>query len=65
MSKPVKIVLTVVIIFVFSGLFGAVAGIRTDAGHTTPGFLGIVFFALLIWALRRVWKKNDSTDKND
>ncbi len=63
MNKFSKIVITAVIIFVFIVLFGALTGIRGDAGQTTPGIFGLILFAGMFGAIKAVWKKGN--DKGD
>lgn len=62
MSKLAKVLITMVIIVVFIIIFGAIAGITSDAG-STPGILGLVVFAGMIAAVRAVWKSEDN-DQN-
>lgn len=68
MNQLSKIVITVVISAVFLLLFSLIMGVRSDAGASTPGIVGLALFAGLISALRAVWKKQDDNqddDKND
>ncbi len=58
LSKPYKIILTVVSIVVFVILTAVVTGIRTDAGYVTPGILGTILLMILVFVLRSIWKKN-------
>lgn len=62
MKKTSKIIVTIVAIVVFFFLFAVIVGVRGDAGHSTPGMLGLIAFAGLIGALKAVWKKNDNDD---
>jgi phosphotransferase system glucose/maltose/N-acetylglucosamine-specific IIC component len=39
-------------------LFAAIVGIRGEAGHKTPGILGLVVFAGMVGALKAIWKKS-------
>ena len=64
MSKLAKILVTVVVLFLFFLLFSAVVGTRTDSGHNTPGIFGLILFAGVIGAIRAIWKK-DSENNND
>lgn len=57
MSKLAKIVVTIIIVIVFSLLFSAISGMASDAGQETSGIFGLIVFAGLIGALRAVWKK--------
>ena len=57
MSKSAKVILTIVVVVLFIVLSAVITGIRSDAGNATPGILAIVLFALLIIALRTIWKK--------
>lgn len=64
MSKVSKVIVTIVIIVVFFFLFGAIVGVREDAGMKTPGMIGLIVFIGLIGAIKAVWKKDDdSKDK--
>lgn len=63
MEKGTKIILTIIIVFVFIVLSAVVTGIRNDAGAATPGIFGIILFAALIGGLRAVWKK-DKDEEN-
>ena len=63
MQKSTKVIVTIVAIVLFIILSAVITGIRSDAGHYTPGFLGIILAVALIGALRAVWKKKD--DNND
>ena len=65
MSKTAKILVTVLVIVVFIILFGAIVGVRSDAGHTTPGILGLIVFAGVIGAVRAIWKSKSSDDNAD
>ena len=60
MEKSTKIIVTIVIVIVFIAIFAAISGIRSDAGNATPGVLGLVVFAALIFGLRAIWKKSDN-----
>ena len=64
MSKLAKILVTVVVLFLFFLLFAAVVGSRTDSGQNTPGIFGLILFAGVIGAIRAIWKK-DSENNND
>ena len=63
MQKSTKVIVTIVAVVLFFILSAVVTGVRSDAGHSTPGFLGIILAFALIGALRAIWKKND--DNND
>lgn len=58
MSKASKIIVTIVIIVVFIFLYAIIVGVRSEAGNSTPGILGLVVFAGMIGAIRAVWKKD-------
>ena len=64
MQKTTKVIVTIVAIVLFIVLSAVVTGIRSDAGHSTPGFLAIVLLAALIGALRAIWKKSDGDNDN-
>lgn len=61
MKKSSKIIVTIVFIVVFIFLSAIVTGMRSDAGHSTPGIVGLILLAALIGGLTAIWKK----DKND
>ena len=66
MQKGSKILITVIAIVIFIALFAVLNGVRGDAGHSTPGVLGLILLAALIGALRAVWKKgNDESNGTD
>ena len=62
MNKLAKIIVTVVVVFVFFLLFGAVVGSRSDAGNQTPGPLGLILFAAVFFSVRAIWKKKKNDD---
>ncbi|MFR9527519.1 MAG: hypothetical protein SNI45_05535 [Rikenellaceae bacterium] len=64
MNKLSKVLITVVVIFVFLLLFGVIVVAREESGHSMPGFLGLIIFAGLIGALRALWKKKNNNDNN-
>lgn len=64
MNKLSKVLITVVVIFVFLLLFGVIVVAREESGHSTPGFFGLIIFAGLIGALRALWKKKNNNDNN-
>lgn len=63
MQKSTKVIVTIVAVVLFIILSAVITGIRSDAGHSTPGFLAIILFVALVGALRAIWKK--SNDNND
>jgi len=63
MQKSTKVIVTIVAVVLFFILSAVVTGVRSDAGHSTPGIFGLILFAALIGALRAIWKKKD--DNND
>lgn len=65
MNNFAKILVTIVALFVFFLLFGALVGIRSDAGQQTPGFLGLILFAALIGGIRAIWKSTKDTNKEN
>lgn len=64
MQKSTKVIVTIVAIVLFIILSAVITGIRSDAGHSTPGFLSIILLVALIGALRAVWKKSNDNDDN-
>lgn len=62
MEKTTKIIVTVVAIVLFIIPSAVITGVRSDAGHSTPGFLGIILVFALVGALRAIWKKNNNDD---
>lgn len=65
MNKFAKVLVTIGVVFLFFIVFGAIVGARSNAGHGTPGFIGLIIFAALIGALRAIWKKSKNDDNND
>lgn len=63
MQKSSKVIVTIVAVVLFFILFAVVVGVRSDAGHSTPGFFGFILAIALIGALRAIWKKKK--DNND
>lgn len=59
MKKTSKIIVTIVAIVLFIIIFAVIVGVRGEAGHSTPGMLGLIVFAGLIGALKAIWKKTD------
>ena len=64
MQKSTKVIVTIVAIVLFIILSTVVTGIRSDAGHSTPGFLAIILLVALVGALRAIWKKSNDNDDN-
>ena len=64
MQKTTKVIVTIVAIVLFIILSTVITGIRSDTGHSTPGFLSIILLVALIGALRAVWKKSNDNDDN-
>ena len=65
MNKLVKILMTIVILFVFFLLFGAVVGSQSAAGQQTPGILGLILFAAVFFSIRTIWKSNKNDGNNN
>jgi len=65
MSKTSKIVVTIVVVFIFIVLFAAISGSRSSAGMIGPGIFGLIVFAAMIGALRAIWKKPKDNNDND
>lgn len=65
MSKFAKILVTIVVLFVFFMLFGAIVGARRDSGHSTPGIIGLILFAAVIGAVRAIWKSGNKDVKDN
>ena len=65
MNNFAKILVTIVALFVYFLLFAAIVGSRSDAGHRTPGFLGVILFAALIGGIRAIWKSGKDSDKEN
>lgn len=63
MQKTTKVIVTIVIIVVWLVLSAVNTGIRSDAGYSTPGIIGIILLVAMIGAIRAVWKK-DNDDNN-
>ncbi|MBJ2187273.1 MAG: hypothetical protein JFR41_01385 [Muribaculaceae bacterium] len=64
MSKTAKYLMTALVVFLFTVIFGAIAGASSDAGRT-PGILGLIAFAGLIGAIRAIWKSKPTENKKD
>ena len=64
MQKSTKVIVTIVAVVLFIILSAVITGIRSDAGHSTPGFLAIILFVALVVALRAIWKKSNDNDDN-
>jgi hypothetical protein len=64
MQKSTKVIVTIVAVVLFIILSAVITGIRSDAGHSTPGFLAIILFVALVGALRAIWKKSNDNDDN-
>lgn len=65
MSKTAKYLVTALVIFIFIIIFAAIAGVRSDAGNSTPGIFGLLVFAGLIGAIRAIWKSESHEDNNN
>ena len=67
MNKFAKIIVTIVVLLVFFLLFGAVIGSRSATGQHTPGLLGLILFAVVVFSIRAIWKsgKNNDNDKDN
>lgn len=65
MSNLAKIVITIVILFVFFLIFGAIASMREGSGQQGAGFFGLILFAGLIGAIRAVWKRDKKDNDQD
>lgn len=65
MNKASKIIVTIVIIVVFIFLYAIIVGVRSEAGNSTPGILGLVVFAGMIGAIRAVWMKDKKEDEDN
>lgn len=65
MEKTTKVIVTVVSIVLFIVLSAVITGVRSDAGHSTPGFLAVILFVALVGALRAIWKKSDNNDDDN
>ena len=64
MQKSTKVIVTIVAVVLFIILSAIITGVRSDAGHSTPGFLAIILFVALVGALRAIWKKSNDNDDN-
>lgn len=62
MNKLSKIAITIIVVVLFFAFFSLIVGSRQNAGHQTPGLLGIIAFAGMIGAIRAIWKKKDSNN---
>ncbi len=64
MQKTTKVIVTIVIIVVWLVLSVINSGIRSDAGHSTPGIIGIILLVAMIGAIRAVWKKDNDDNSS-
>lgn len=62
MNKLAKIIVTVVVLFVFFLFFGAVVGSRSASSQQTPGILGLILFAAVFFSIRAIWKSGKKED---
>lgn len=64
MQKSTKVIVTIIAIVIWLFLSVINTGMRSDVGHSTPGFLGLILLLALIGALRAIWKKRDDDSDN-
>ena len=60
MEKSTKIILTIVLVVVCIVIFAAISGMRSAAGNSTPGILGLIVVAGTIGGIKAIWKKSDN-----
>ena len=65
MNKLAKVLVTIVIVFVFFLLFALLNAVRQESGHRTPGFIGVILLAAAYGAIRAIWKKGNNDKNND
>lgn len=65
MSKVSKVIVTIVVIILFIVLSVVVQIVREEAGHHTPGIMGLIVLGAMIGALRAVWRKKKDDEGND
>ena len=66
MKNTSKVLVTIVVVIVFIMLSAIITGVRSEAGHSTPGILPMILLIGLIGALRAIWKKKkDDSDSNN
>lgn len=65
MSKFAKILVTTGVVLIFFMLFAAIVGARGDAGHSTPGIIGLILFAAFIGAIKAIWKSDRKDEKDN
>ena len=65
MSKLAKVLFTAVILVIFIAIFAVITGVRGDAGHSTPGIVGLLVFAGMIGGIRAGWKSGHEDKKDD
>lgn len=67
MNKSVKVLVTVGIIVVYLISSFVLLALREDAGHKTPGFIGIILLLGVYGAVRAIWKspKKKNNDNNN
>ena len=64
-SKGSKVIVTIVTIIIFIVIFAIIVGVRTDAGYSGPGILGLIVGAALIGALSALWKKKGGDNNSN
>lgn len=65
MNKLAKIIVTFVVLLVFFLLFGVVVGSQSTTGQHTPGFLGLILFAAVVFSIRAIWKSGKNNDNDN
>lgn len=65
MGKLAKVVVTIIVVFVFFGLFSAIVGSMSDSGQSTPGIFGLILFAGVVGSIRAIWKSDDKENSDD
>ena len=60
-----KIIVTIGAIVLFLFLFGILIASQKGSGNSNPGIIGLILFGGLIAGLKSIWKKSESTSKDD
>ena len=65
MSKLSKILVTIVVIVLFLGIFTILSGVASSSGGHVPGVIGLIIFGGMFGAIRAIWKKNKPNEDNN
>lgn len=66
MNKTAKVIVTIVVVFLFLVLFFVLNGVYTSAGRShTPGIIGLIIFSAAYGAIRAIWKKGNNDNSSN